>query len=155
MKSNFLRRFRRTPVQTFILSPLAVLGFELVRRGGGIRFMPLGVLLLGWGYLQYRLVGRYRLRLGSGGPGMAAPPRRLVTQGPYAYCRNPMYLGHLVFMFGLALTFSSVFALLLFALRAAWFQYRVVGDEARLAAQFGGDYRAYRARVRRWIPWVM
>jgi protein-S-isoprenylcysteine O-methyltransferase Ste14 len=155
MKSKFLRWFGRTPVQTFILSPLAVLGFEFVWRGGEIRFMPLGVLILAWGHLQYRLVGRYRLRLGGGGPGMAAPPRRLVMQGPYACCRNPMYLGHLIFMFGLALTFSSVFALLLLALRALWFQYRVVGDEARLAAQFGADYRAYRARVKRWIPGVV
>jgi protein-S-isoprenylcysteine O-methyltransferase Ste14 len=117
--------------------------------------MPVGMLILAWGYLQYRLVGRYRLRLGGGGPGMAAPPQRLVTQGPYACCRNPMYLGHLIFMFGLALTFSSVFALLLLGLRAVWFQYRVMGDEARLAAQFGADYQAYRARVKRWIPGVV
>jgi protein-S-isoprenylcysteine O-methyltransferase Ste14 len=155
MKSSFLRWFGRTPVQTFILSPLAVVGFELVWRGGEIHFVPWGVPLLAWGYLQYRLVGRYRLREGGGGPGMAAPPRSIVAQGPYAYCRNPMYLGHLIFMLGLALTFSSAFALLLFALRAAWFQYRVMGDEARLAARFGADYEAYRARVKRWIPGLL
>jgi len=155
MKSKILRWFGRTPVQTFVLSPLAVLGFELVWRGGRIAFMPAGVLLLASGYLQYRLVGRYRLRLGGGGPGMAPPPQRLVTQGPYACCRNPMYLGHLIFLLGLALTLSSAFALLLFALRAAWFQYRVMGDEARLAARFPADYPGYRARVKRWIPGVV
>ena len=36
--------------------------------------------------------------------------------------------------------------------RAAWFQYRVRGDEARLEAKFGADYTAYRAQVKRWIP---
>jgi protein-S-isoprenylcysteine O-methyltransferase Ste14 len=144
----------RTPVQSFILSPLAVIGFELALHGGGITLVLWGLPLTAWGYLQYRLVGRYRLRQGGGGPGMAAPPQRIATQGPYRLTRNPMYLGHLIFMLGLALTFWSWFALILFALRAAWFQYRVRGDEARLAATFGAEYEAYRARVKRWVPGV-
>ena len=155
MTHSFLHWLGRTPVQTFILSPLAVLAFELIWRGGEIRFVPWGVPLLAWGYLQYRLVGRYRLQLAAGGPGMAAPPKRIVAQGPYRYTRNPMYLGHLIFMSGLALTFWSAFALLLLVLRAAWFQHRVMGDEARLEATFGAEYTAYRAQVKRWIPGVL
>jgi protein-S-isoprenylcysteine O-methyltransferase Ste14 len=155
MTHPFLHWLGRTPVQTFILSPLAVLAFELVWRGGEIRFIPWGVPLLAWGYLQYRLVGRYRLRLGGGGPGMATTPKRIVAQGPYRYTRNPMYLGHLIFMSGLALTFWSWFGFVLLILRAAWFQYRVMGDEARLEATFGGEYAAYRAQVKRWIPGVL
>jgi protein-S-isoprenylcysteine O-methyltransferase Ste14 len=145
----------RTPVQSFILSPLAVIGFELALNGGGITFVPWGLPLIAWGYLQYRLVGRYRLRAGGGGPGMAAPPQRIVAQGPYRYTRNPMYLGHLIFMLGLALTFWSWFGLILFALRAAWFQHWVKGDETRLAATFGAEYETYRARVKRWVPGVL
>jgi protein-S-isoprenylcysteine O-methyltransferase Ste14 len=144
----------RTPVQTFILSPFAVLCFELALHGGDVTFVPWGVPLIAWGYLQYRLVGRYRLGQGGGGPGMAAPPQRIVAQGPYRYTRNPMYLGHLIFMLGLALTFWSWFALVLLALRAAWFQRRVLGDETRLAATFGSEYEAYRTRVKRWVPGV-
>ena len=145
----------RTPVQTFILCPLAVIGFELALHGRGISFVPWGLPLVAWGYLQYRLVGRYRLRQGGGGPGMAAPPERIVAQGPYRFSRNPMYLGHLIFMLGLGLTFWSWFALILFAARAAWFQHRVLGDEARLEGEFGADYAAYRARVKRWVPGVI
>ena len=155
MGGKILSWLGRTPVQTFILSPLAVIGFELALHGGAVSFVPWGLPLLAWGYLQYRLVGRYRLRLGGGGPGMAAPPQRIVAEGPYRYTRNPMYVGHLIFMLGLALTFWSWFALLLLALRAAWFQHRVTGDEARLAATFGADYEAYRARVKRWVPGVI
>jgi protein-S-isoprenylcysteine O-methyltransferase Ste14 len=152
---RFLSWLGRTPVQTFILCPLAVIGFELALHGGGLIFVPWCLPLLAWGYLQYRLVGRYRLGQAGGGPGMATLPRRMVDEGPYRYTRNPMYLGHLIFMVGLAATFRSWFALLLFALRTAWFQRRVLGDEARLAAAFGDDYAAYRARVKRWVPWVI
>jgi protein-S-isoprenylcysteine O-methyltransferase Ste14 len=155
MRHSFVHWLGRTPVQTFILSPLAVIAFELVWRGGALVIVPWGVPLLAWGYLQYRLVGRYRVQQGGGGPGMAAPPRRIVAQGPYRYTRNPMYLGHLIFMLGLALTFWSWFALVLLVLRAAWFQLRVKGDEARLEAAFGAEYAAYRARVKRWIPGVL
>jgi protein-S-isoprenylcysteine O-methyltransferase Ste14 len=153
--SKLLSWLGRTPVQTFILCPLAVVGVELALDGAELTFVPWGLPLIACGYLQYRLVGRYRLRLGGGGPGMAAAPQRIVAQGPYRYTRNPMYLGHLVFMLGLALTFWSCFGLVLFALRAAWFQHRVLGDEVRLAATFGADYEAYRARVKRWVPGVI
>jgi protein-S-isoprenylcysteine O-methyltransferase Ste14 len=145
----------RTPVQTFILCPLAVFGFELVRQGGALTIVPWGGLLLIWGYAQYRLVGRYRLGLAGGGPGMATPPSRIVAEGPYRYVRNPIHLGHLIFMLGLALTFWSWFGLILLALRAAWFQSRVRYDEARLETMFGAEYDAYRARVKRWIPGVI
>ena len=142
----------RTPVQTFILCPLAVIGFELALHGGRISFVPWGLPLIAWGYLQYRLVGRYRLRQGGGGPGMAAPPQRIVAQGPYRYTRNPMYLGHLIFMLGLAVTFWSFMALLLLAVNAVWFHRRVLEDEARLRGRFGAQYAEYQARVKRWIP---
>lgn len=149
---RILRWLTRTPVQTFILCPLAVIVVELVLHGGKPVLAPWGGLLLAWGYLQYRLVGRYRMRLGGGGPGMQAPPQQIVAEGPYRFVRNPMYLGHLIFLAGLALTFWSVFALLLLAARAVWFHRRVLEDEARLEALFGAPYNAYRARVKRWIP---
>jgi protein-S-isoprenylcysteine O-methyltransferase Ste14 len=63
--------------------------------------------LLAWGYLQYRWVGTYRTRLGGGGPGVSVPPERIVVEGPYRWVRNPMYLGHPVFLAGLALFGAS------------------------------------------------
>jgi protein-S-isoprenylcysteine O-methyltransferase Ste14 len=66
-----------------------------------------------------------------------------------------MYLGHLIFMLGLVVTFWSWFALILFAARAAWFHSRVLGDEARREQHFGVPYAAYCARVKRWVPGVL
>jgi protein-S-isoprenylcysteine O-methyltransferase Ste14 len=153
--SRFFRWLTRTPVQTFVLCPVAVVAAELVVRRGHLTFVPWGLPLLAWGYLRYLLVGRYRIGSGGGGPGMHVPPQRIVSEGPYRYVRNPMYLGHLIFMLGLAVTFWSVLALALLAARAVWFHRRVIEDEARLESMFGADYEDYRSRVRRWIPGVL
>jgi hypothetical protein len=84
------RRLASTSFRTFVLYPIVVLSFELLLHEGNPRLNPWFLPLLAWGYLQYFLVGRYRIRLGGGGPGMDTPPERLVTSGPFALCRNPI-----------------------------------------------------------------
>src|SRR5262249_47288946 len=153
--SRLLRWLSRTPVQTFILCPLLVVAFELARQRGRLAIMPAGFALLAWGYLQYLLVGRFRSRLGGGGPGFGVPPGRIVEGGPYRYVRNPVYLGPLVFMLGLALTFASWFALGLFAARALWLHRRVIEDETHLQEMFGAAYLDYQRRVKRWFPGLL
>lgn len=150
-----LRRWlARTPNRIFFIYPLIVVAFELALHGK-LSVVPWGVPLLIWGYVQYRLVGRYRGQHGAGGPGIDVPPQRIVTDGPYAYVRNPMYLGHLIFMLGVALTLRSWLALALFAFHAVWVHRRVLADEARLTALFGSEYTDYQARVKRWLPGVL
>jgi protein-S-isoprenylcysteine O-methyltransferase Ste14 len=150
---GWLRRlFERTPVRTFVIYPICVIAFELAIRRGNLVIVPWGVPLLAWGYLQYRLTGHSRVRHGGGGPGITVPPEHLVEDGLYAYTRNPMYLGHLIFMLGLAVTFWSWLALILLAANAIWFHRCVLDDEARLRKLFGTQYADYQARVKRWIP---
>jgi protein-S-isoprenylcysteine O-methyltransferase Ste14 len=152
---QIMRWAKRTPVQTFVLIPLAVIAFELALHRGAISVSPWGAPLLLWGYLQYRWVGSYRLPLAGGSHGMEVPPERIVSQGPYRFTRNPMYLGHLIFLLGLVVTFRSWLAVLILAARALWFHRRVLGDEVRLGGIFGAEYESYRARVKRWIPGVL
>jgi protein-S-isoprenylcysteine O-methyltransferase Ste14 len=152
---RIVRWLRRTPVQTFILCPLAVMAFELVLHRGELTIVPWGAPLLAWGYLQYLLVGGYRLPRAGGSRGMEVPPERIISQGPYRFSRNPMYLGHLIFLLGVALTLWSWFALIVLAARACWFHRRVLRDEERLEKIFGAEYAAYRARVKRWIPGII
>ena len=154
-RPNTLRGWlKSTSNRTFALYPVLIAAFEFALHGRDMRFVPWGIPLLIWGYLQYRLCGNYRTRLGGGGPGVDVPPDRIVADGPYRYVRNPMYLGHLIFMVGLAITFWSWAALALLGFHVVWFHRRVLEDEARLLERFGEPYRTYRDRVKRWIPGV-
>ena len=148
-RMNFLRR---TPLRTFIVYPIVTLTWELVFNRGKLNFHPLFLPLLLWGYLQYRLCGLYRIKHGGGGPGLETPPDRLVSSGPYAYTRNPMYLGHIIFLIGLTLTLQSWFAALITIAVAIWFHIRVLGDEKKLAIRLGKPYIDYVNTVKRWIP---
>jgi protein-S-isoprenylcysteine O-methyltransferase Ste14 len=149
-----MRFFSRTPVRTFVIYPAVTLAWELAMNGGHLQpnlwFTP----LLIWGYLQYRLCGRYRGARGGGGPGPETPPERLVSTGLYAYTRNPMYLGHIIFLIGLTLTLQSWLAALITLGTMIWFHVRVVGDEKKLIECLGEPYVDYVSKVKRWIPGV-
>lgn len=144
--------FYRTPVRTFLLYPLLTLLWELVFGRGQLKFEPIFLPLMLWAYLQYRLCGLYRMKHGGGGPGPDTPPERLVSTGPYAYTRNPMYLGHMIFLLGLTLTLQSWLAAVITICVMAWFHFRVLDDEWNLAERLGKPYVDYMHSVKRWIP---
>ncbi len=155
-KARSVRKWlRSTPRRTFVLYPACIVAIELVIHRGSLVLVPWGIPLLPWGYLQYRLSGQYRTTHGGGGPGLEVPPSKVVDSGIYAYTRNPMYLGHLIFLSGLAITFWSVPALVLLRVNIPWFHQRVLGDEAHMKQRFGSVYLAYMGRVKRWIPGLL
>ena len=150
MRHEISRFVSSSPRQTFVLSPATVVLFELlVHRRVRVRAAWLPLLLVGYGL--YRYAGDYRDRQGAGSRGFANAPKRLITDGPYALTRNPMYLGHLLFMVGLVGVTRSPLALVLAARAVLRFTGRVRIDEERLERAFGDEYRAYRARAPRWI----
>jgi len=157
--NTVLRWLQSTSKRTFVLYPVLIFLFEYAWHGGRVHFLGwnlvFGIPLLIWGYGEYRLCGNFRGRLGGGGPGIDIPPDRIVDTGIYGYTRNPMYLGHMIFMLGLAITFWSWAALLLLAFHIWWFQQRVLEDEERLTKMFGGQYTDYQRRVKRWIPFII
>jgi len=145
---------RSTPRRTFAIYPLLAIGDETLRQRRLRLPHPEYLPLLAWGYLQYYLAGKYRERKRAGPRGFASAPDRLLRTGPYAYTRNPMYLGHLIFLSGLALGLRSYLAWFMFLLNLPWFHRRVLQDEIRLRARFGAEYDDYCRHVRRWIPVV-
>ena len=76
----------------------------------------------------------------------------LVTTGLYRYSRNPMYLGMVLILFGVALLLGSLTP---FGVLLLFFGYVDIHfirrEEQMLATQFGQDWLEYKARVRRWI----
>jgi len=147
-----MRFFSRTPVRTFLLYPILILLWELILHAGRIEINPWFLPLMVWGYLQYRLCGQYRGTRGGGGPGPEILPDKLVSSGLYAYTRNPMYLGHMIFLTGLTLTLQSWLAALITVAVAVWFHSRVLADERNLIDKLGEPYVAYTKSVKRWVP---
>ena len=135
--------------RTLVVLPAAVLAEQAIsRRPLALRWLP----LMAAGFLQYRLAGAYRIRHAGGPPGMSQGfPERVIDTGPYGYSRNPMYLGHMIWMVGLVLVTRSPLAVLVAAIRIPWYDARAAEDERRLEERFGAEYAAYRDRVPRWI----
>lgn len=83
-----------------------------------------------------------------------ASEQKVVSTGPYAVVRHPMYAGALVFMLGVPLALGSAWALsgvLALALVIVW---RLLAEERYLARELSG-YSEYRQRVRyRLVPHV-
>lgn len=79
-------------------------------------------------------------------------PTILVTDGLFRWSRNPMYLGFVLFLIGLAImleTLLSFFFAAAFAVIAdRWY---INFEERALRRTFGERYEAYARRTRRWI----
>ena len=80
------------------------------------------------------------------------PAIAVVTAGPYRFTRNPMYVSLAVAFVGLALLTRVGWLLILLPFVLALMHWGVVRREERyLARKFGGEYQAYRIRVRRYL----
>jgi protein-S-isoprenylcysteine O-methyltransferase Ste14 len=79
-------------------------------------------------------------------------PTAFITEGPYAFTRNPMYLGLAAALLGFALFFGSPAMLLapvLFYL--AIDRMLIPHEEATMERVFGEQYADYKRRVQRWL----
>lgn len=79
----------------------------------------------------------------------------LVSTGPFAIVRNPLYIGNIAIWVGFAFTARLVWlALVIAVLMAAEYEAIVRWEELLLESRLGDAYRNYAARVPRWIPRV-
>ena len=80
------------------------------------------------------------------------PTTTIISYGLYRITRNPIYIGVSLVYAGIALAAANVWMLGLLLPVFLTLHFGVVLREERyLEAKFGDDYRAYKARVRRWI----
>lgn len=107
----------------------------------------LAALLIGVGSLASLLV---LWRLGKSFSIMPEA-RTLVTTGPYAHARHPLYAVEMITIVGMALQFAQPWAAILTALVLTFLVLRTVFEERVLVEAFP-EYNAYRARTARFIP---
>lgn len=80
------------------------------------------------------------------------PTSALVTSGVFAISRNPLYLGGVLVLCGVAMAFDLPWLLLsVVPGLVACHIILIVPEERFLAAKFGDDYRSYARSVGRWI----
>lgn len=113
--------------------------------------LGIGLIVLG-GALALACNGLFTVR-GRGTPAPFDAPRVFVAIGPYRYVRNPMYIGGMTLLAGLALLERSI-SILLFA--AGWLVlahlFVILYEEPTLRRKFGRTYEDYLRTVPRWIP---
>lgn len=100
----------------------------------GLPIAVLGLLLRGWA------------------AGHLAKNEKLATSGPYAYVRNPLYLGTLVVGVGIVIACRSIPLAIVFAAVFLLVYFPVIELEEQHLRDIFPAYAAYAARVRRFLP---
>lgn len=150
---NFLFRYRNYAFPVLLI-PLVVL-FPPAHKWGREGFDLLDLLalvlaLLGEG-IRAAVVGLAYIK--RGGLNKQVYAKNLVTEGLFAHCRNPLYVGNLLLLAALLVIVNNLWAYLigggffLFAYIAI-----VTAEETYLGGKFGGEYEDYCRRVNRWLP---
>lgn len=113
---------------------------------GGFAVVLLGELIRFWGVSIAGSETRTTGRVGG---------TFLITNGPFAHVRNPLYLGNMLMYTGIGIMSMALFPWLLIA-AVVWFyiQYYMIvtNEEEYLREQFGSDYAEYCRNVRRFLP---
>ena len=112
--------------------------------------------LIGWSFVVggFGLAGWALLTMLRGG-GEFRPHAQatvLITHGPFRRLRNPMYLGYVLILLGLADMSQNIWiAILTPAFALAVTLLAILPEERHLEERFGGDYLDYKAQSRRWL----
>lgn len=110
----------------------------------GMTLLLAGIVLVLWAALQFRS-HQTSIRPDRGS-------NALVAAGPFAFSRNPMYLGEVIALVGAGLGFNRLWLVLVAPIFAfAVTRLGIEREEAYLERRFGSAYLDYKARVRRWL----
>ena len=121
------------------LSPRVLFANPLVGDLIGLPLIAAGIGLAVW---SVRAAGKIDIE----------SPDRLLVSGPYAFSRNPMYVGWTLLYLGIAFVVNSVWiASILVPVAAFTHSFDVRREERVLGGQFGDDYVEYQRQVRRYI----
>ena len=104
-----------------------------------------GAALMSWALVSFRS-WRFRAKLDQG--------HELATGGPFRFVRHPIYLGLNLLALGSAIWTPTVIVWVACGLMLLGSDLRARAEETLLERAFGPSYRNYRARTRRFVPWI-
>lgn len=165
-----IRRSRRTPAgaQDAGTLRLILLGQQAaLLAAAGASFLPWGLIprpelalivgtcvLAAGGLLRrvcFRALGRHFT-----GAVVVSPDQPVVDRGPYRWVRHPGYTGGFVMFLGIGVALGSWLSVgILATVPVLIYLRRVRVEEAALLATIGEPYRAYMARTKRFVPFVV
>jgi protein-S-isoprenylcysteine O-methyltransferase Ste14 len=126
----------------------ALIPLPLLAPGSGM--LP-GLVLIGLGLALALWCFALFHRAGTNVP-TSRPSTAVVTDGPYRFSRNPIYVALTALSVGISLWANSAWMLGLLIPTLVIMNIGVIEREERyLVAKFGDEYLAYKARVRRWL----
>ena len=117
---------------------------EVISNLIGYALMSLAIVLV--------ILSQIELRRAKTGQFPGTPTTSLVTTGPYAISRNPIYLAWAIFQLGFGIWFRNAWIVVLLA--PAIFLVNllaIIREEQYLQEIFGISYQDYTSRVRRWL----
>ena len=79
-------------------------------------------------------------------------PEVLISSGPFKFSRNPIYLGMLTILLGVAFLMSSLSAMIIAFVFGTIINFTwIAHEEKKLQELFSEDWENYSSKVRRWI----
>jgi protein-S-isoprenylcysteine O-methyltransferase Ste14 len=103
-----------------------------------------GILLAVWARLLFK---KHQTTIKPG-----EVSNRLVTEGPFRFSRNPIYVGMVLVLAGAAILFGSLSPWLMIPIFIGVIARNVIPvEESMLREKFGAEYQQYQASVRRWL----
>ncbi len=128
-----------------------VVPFSLPREGATLVFVSAGIALIILGTVLATMARReFRRYSQPTDPGH--PTHKIVTTGVFSLSRNPLYLGGIGILVGLALALNLPWAIvLLLPALVACHYILIVPEERYLTEKFGEEYRSYAEKVGRWL----
>jgi len=114
------------------------------RYSAGAALLAVSLIIILWSSFKFKKAGT--------NVDVRKPATSIVTDGLYAYSRNPIYVGLVIFLFAVSVLLNNLWIMIFIPAFVIIMRRGVIErEELYLEEKFGAEYTDYKKRVRRWI----